>query len=190
MNDLDTLEIEEKLRLVLSDLGLSAAESSVYIASIKLGLPQTGGILAKRSKLKHSTAYWAINTLKTKGFLSIIPKEGKHRYYLAEPPETLANYLKEKTRKLHVLRKSLETLLPEIEQLKMLSVSAPKVKFFDGLEAVRNLLIKHKLSFREPFLRQSMKYISGEVLIYVIYDGASLSAIEITDKTITENERS
>jgi len=88
---------------VLEDLGLSTAEAKIYLALLEAGQSKTGKII-DLTNLQSSTVYHVLGSLIEKGIVSYILK-GKVKYYQAESPEMLINFLDEKKKKLREISK-------------------------------------------------------------------------------------
>ena len=68
----------------LQKIGLSEAESKVYLAALELGETNIGR-LAKKSGIKRTTTYLVVDTLKEKGLLSSLKKKNKVFFYADDP---------------------------------------------------------------------------------------------------------
>ena len=143
MNIRDQLNSYEAYFPCLRRMGLTEAEILIYLASLSIGVHQTGGILAKRSSLKRSTAYSAIEHLSQKGLMSFIVKADKRKYHLSEPPKNLATYLEKKKTKLCLLQEEVSEILPKLQRIKSEAGSMlPEVTIFEGAEAVQQVRLK------------------------------------------------
>ena len=116
----------------LEKLGLTKTESKVYTTLLELG----GGfvsIVAKRSDVERTNCYHTLNTLSTKGFVSITNR-GNYKYYI---PETPKKFLHEQEEKLFIAQK----LVPELLSLQNTNVGlAPKMKYYEGKNSVESLM--------------------------------------------------
>lgn len=112
-------------------LGLSETEGKVYVTLLELG----GGyvsVLARRAKLPRVNCYHTLENLAKKGLVSSITKDGV-RYYTAEPPQKIANILEEKAQ-------YAQKILPELLSITNTLALKPKIKYFEGIEGVKNIL--------------------------------------------------
>ncbi len=78
----------------LQELGLSPAESRVYLALLETG-PTLAGPIIKKTGLHRATAYQVLQRLKEKGLASSIIK-GKKQHFQAADPQILMGLLKER----------------------------------------------------------------------------------------------
>lgn len=117
---------------LLGDLGLSAAETRVYMASLKLG-PTSVQEIAKLAKLSRTAAYDVIAQLQERGLMSTFER-GKKKLFSSEDPERAVSYFKGRMRD---LEEKIETLSRSLGEIKMLSGGErPVVRFFEGREAL------------------------------------------------------
>lgn len=112
-------------------LNLSENEGKVYLALLELG----GGYVstvARRAGLPRVNCYHTLENLLKKGLVSFISKD-KVRFFSAEPPQKLVNVLEEKTN-------YARSILPELLSISNTLAFKPKIKYFEGLEGVKNIL--------------------------------------------------
>lgn len=112
---------------ILEDLGLSNAESKIYLALLEIGQCKTGRII-EVTKLQSSTVYHVLGSLVEKGIVSYIFK-GKIKYYQAESPEVLITFLDEK-------KKKLQLILPQLKEKEELSKKTQFAKVYEGLKGI------------------------------------------------------
>jgi sugar-specific transcriptional regulator TrmB len=113
---------------ILEDLGLSTAEVKIYIALLELGQVKTGRIIDV-TKLQSSTVYHVLGALLEKGLVSYILK-GKIKYYQAENPDSLVDFLDEK-------KKNLKEILPELKEKIQLSKHKQTAKVYEGIKGLQ-----------------------------------------------------
>jgi sugar-specific transcriptional regulator TrmB len=121
---------DEKTIQELVNIGLSENEAALYLAALTMGAT-TVLKLAKCSEVNRTTAYEVIESLEKKGLMK---KEirGLKTLYAPEHPERLENALERK-------RTALTQLLPELEGKFKLKGKGSSIKYYEGLEAVKNL---------------------------------------------------
>lgn len=112
----------------LKDSGLSAKEAMAYLSALELGSASIQRI-AKKAKLKRSTAYDVIETLIEKGLL-FQTIQGKRRVFSAVDPDMVHDLLK-----MRVTR--LKGLLPELRSLYNIHEAKPKIRFYEGLQGLQ-----------------------------------------------------
>ncbi len=111
-------------------LGITETEGKVYVSLLELG----GGYVstvARHAKLPRVNCYHTLENLTKKGLASSITRENI-RYYTAEPPQKLVNMQEEK---LTYTKK----ILPELLSITNSLALKPKIKYFEGREAVKNI---------------------------------------------------
>lgn len=122
--------MKNKLTNILKDLGLTDNEARIYLAALGLGSSSILKI-ARAAEIKRTTVYSVIESLKLKGLISEELK-GWKKYLVAESPEKLEKVLEEK-------RNNFKKSLPEFLALHNLKGSNAMIKYYEGLEAVKNI---------------------------------------------------
>lgn len=160
----------------LAQVGLSEAESRIYLAVLKLKTATVKEI-AKDSGFHRTNIYDVLEKLKEKGLISF-HKVGKVTVYKAADPENLCAYLQEKQR-------WLDTLMPDLKKLKEMSKEDIDVEVYKGPEGmkaawrdmikekkplygfgVRGQLREHLPEFAKQFLRDLKRH---NIKYYGIY---------------------
>lgn len=121
---------KNQLTEILLELGLDEHESSVYFALLSLG-PTTILKVAQTTEIKRTTIYSVITSLKQKGLVNI-QVTGFKKKFVAEDPAKLESMLE-------VKRSRLKELLPEFSALYNLQGGESFIKFYEGIEAVKNV---------------------------------------------------
>ena len=114
----------------LQQLGLDEKEAAAYIALLELG-QGTLADLARKAKIKRTTLYDIVNSLKGKGLASTI-RSGGRLLYSAEDPRTLQNRLEEQ-------RSALLSMLPELLSVANALPRKPKVRYYEGVEGIKEV---------------------------------------------------
>ena len=130
----------------LSDLGFSQKESSVYVALIGLGRGTVSEI-SRKAGINRTTGYDILSTLSKKGIVRVSGKEPKQEY-VAEPPTSIALYLKNQA---EVAQKNIEvynSILPELNS-HYSTEDKPKIRFYEGIEGVEQVY-EDTLTSHEP----------------------------------------
>jgi len=123
------MELEEILE---KEIGLSIREAKTYLALLKLGQTTTGP-LSKESSVASSKLYSVLSSLEERGLASHVIK-GKTKYFQGEDPKKIISLFKEKER---TIKEAVRELEIKNAQLKDKS----SVEMFEGIKAVKNLLI-------------------------------------------------
>ena len=129
----------------LKSSGLNDNEARLYLAALELGEANISR-LAKKAGIKRTTAYWVVDSLKEKGLISSI-KKGNQVYYYGEDPHKIEDLLEEK-------KSSIRRIMPELMSFANLIDRKPKIRYFEGKEA-----------YREVF-KDILKYPNSEVLAW------------------------
>ena len=114
----------------LKKVGLSENEAKVYLAALELGEASVYR-LAKKSGVKRTTTYLAVENLKEKGLMSSYLRDSTAVFY-AENPKKLLDILDGKKR-------ALSRILPELLAFTNLIDKKPKIRYFEGKEAYREV---------------------------------------------------
>lgn len=142
---------------MLKSLGLSDAESKIYLAALELGeaLPKH---LAEKAGVKRPILYKLLPGMLDKGLLAETSK-GKRRYLVAEDPEL---YLDKKRAELLLAENS----IPELRLLLQTAKVKPKIVFYEGVEGLKKLYMDN-LHEKKPILEfVSVEKIHPEIELY------------------------
>ena len=112
----------------LIKLGLSDAESLIYLTVLKIG-NATVKDLAKDSGFHRTNIYDVLEKLKEKGLITYY-KEGKTTIYKAADPENLYALVREK-------QLFLDSLMPDLKKLQELRMESIEVEVFKGNEGMK-----------------------------------------------------
>jgi HTH-type transcriptional regulator, sugar sensing transcriptional regulator len=126
-------------REILREIGLTEPESLVYLASLEAGA-EGASVIAKRAKLKRGQTYNVLNSLISRGLIQEFERSGT-KQFVASSPETLLSYLERREEELERNRDELLQALPTLEKLRGPSVIPPKIRFFQGLDGVREVIM-------------------------------------------------
>jgi HTH-type transcriptional regulator, sugar sensing transcriptional regulator len=138
---------------VLEQLGLTEAESKVYLALLELGSSQAGKITSKTG-IHRRTVYDTIERLIEKGLVSFI-SQNNIKFFEAVDPYQLLEILKER-------QDNLKQILPQLDLLHNSSKEKQETTFFRG-----------KLGLKSVFNHQIE--VGKEILVF----GASVDAPNI-----------
>ena len=149
----------DKLLQKLMEYGLSEREAALYLANLELG-ESSMSIIAKKAKIKRSTAYLTFKTLETRGLMGSLKMHNGLRF-IATKPEIF--FLHEE-RKL----KELSILLPQFKDLTTNRPYQPKIFFYEGKEGYKtaveyslktpNTIIRYIGSFEEVYKVVGLDY--------------------------------
>lgn len=122
---------------LLENIGLTEAETRVYLALVELGSTKTG-VLSTKSKVSYSKIYKILYRLEQKGLVGHVVK-GKVKYFKAMEPKTIIEYVNEKAKALEAQKAELQKALPELEML-IPKDNTPEAVIYNGFKAVKNLM--------------------------------------------------
>lgn len=127
---------------LLSNLGLSKAESQIYLAALERGksLPKH---LAEKAGIKRPTLYESLPKLLELGLLTETVV-GKRRYLVAEDPQIFLDRKQSDIEKIQVL-------VPQLRALLATASEKPKIIFYEGLEGLKKTF-QDTLKERQPIL--------------------------------------
>lgn len=115
-------------------IGLTDGEAKVYLALMKLGSSTTGPI-ADKSGVARSKIYHVLERLVQKGLVSYIIQE-KTRYYQAEDPSKLREYIQQKEESLKTQKETVEKLIPQLQVQKLLGKQAAEAHIYKGFKGI------------------------------------------------------
>ncbi|HYF04941.1 MAG TPA: helix-turn-helix domain-containing protein [Patescibacteria group bacterium] len=121
--------MNKKLLETLENIGLSSLESQIYLALLPI---HKGGIkaISDAAQVKRTSAYYAVESLMKKGLLHI-ELQGLKKVYVPEHPDKLKELVE-------IKRDQLIRNFPELIALYNLEGSSGVIKYFQGVEGVRN----------------------------------------------------
>lgn len=119
-----------EINVILNQFGLSDKEADVYTALLELGTSTVNDI-ASKANIKRTTIYDLLSSLIRSGLVSQTQK-GKKRFFYAEEPEKFHKILEEKQSKF------LE-ILPVLKSLYNTSGKKPKIRYYEGIEGLKNV---------------------------------------------------
>lgn len=125
----------------LSKTGLSKKESTVYAFLLECdgAFPS---LIAKNTKLNRTTVYKILTGLSVKGLVTEYEKR-KKLFYRAEHPKHLARYAKSQIVLATRAGDHLEKILPFLEGLYKSSPDKPVIRFFEGIDGIREVYSDH-----------------------------------------------
>ncbi|MDB5195098.1 MAG: transcriptional regulator TrmB [Parcubacteria group bacterium] len=123
-----------KLKEALVVLGLSRKEAAVYISLLELGL-STVSQISRKAAINRATGYVILDSLITKGLVSISGKEPKQEY-VAESPDNLAALFEaeqKEAKEKEVKARELSLQLKSIQKVG----DRPQVRFYEGTDGIK-----------------------------------------------------
>ncbi|MFA5291283.1 MAG: helix-turn-helix domain-containing protein, partial [Candidatus Paceibacterota bacterium] len=132
-----------KILKELKKLGLSEKEAQIYLAILDQGRATTIEI-AKKTSIKRTTVYSIVMDLIEAGYVAEA-KKGKRRLFIVEDPALLIGKFEQNL-------SDVKYLVPLLNTLRSKTVPRPLVKFYDGINGVRNIMEETVLMYgKEQF---------------------------------------
>jgi len=122
------MENNQKIEQLLSKLGLTRPEISVYMYLLERGASLSVMDMAKGLSAHRPIIYKALSLLIDKGLVSSTLK-GKRKQYAAESPEKLRNMINEVTI-------DVEETIPDLEDIYKSPKTKPIIKFLEGKKGI------------------------------------------------------
>ncbi len=123
---------------LLENCGLTKNETLVYLALLKKGKSKSGSII-KEAKVSGGKIYETLYKLVDKGLVKYIEENGVKKF-IANHPETLISYLKEKERSLHKKEEELRKALPQFTSLINTNENVETVSLVIGLRGIEPII--------------------------------------------------
>ncbi len=127
----------DELKHELEHLGLSEKEARVYLAALELG-PSPVQDICHRAKVNRATTYVMIESLATRGLMSVFQK-GKKKFYVSESPDRLLAIVQASQLALEEKRSQIEKVLPLLTSMYNAEGAKPQVRYLEGIEGVKTV---------------------------------------------------
>lgn len=137
MNNADNKHIHRSIRPLLKKVGLDAKQVEAYLALLSLKTAKAS-VVAKLAKQSRSHAYIILRDLEAMGLVSEI-EEGGVLKFIAESPEKILHYLKDREKELSNVRSLVEGAMPVLQSLTSDYISAPRVTVLKGLGGMKQV---------------------------------------------------
>src|SRR3989344_5793051 len=151
----------------LTEFGLGDKEARVYLALLELEIATVTEI-ATNSNINRSSTYVVLESLKKKGLVST-SEDKKVQRYIAVSPEMLLEEAKDNAIKAEEIKNKITDLVPELKALHKDTKQKPKVRVFEGKQALINAL-NDSLNNKTKIMRECS---SPENLFKIIPDSVS-----------------
>lgn len=130
----------------IKELGLEEKEAKVYLACLELGEANIQRI-GKKSDIKRTTVYHALDSLIEKGLSSVVVRKGRKRY-TAEDPRKLKN-------RIDFQKETLDEIMPNLLSLANFMDKKPEIKYYEGESGIKEIY------------KDSLNYPDSEILAWV-----------------------
>ena len=121
---------QNMLRKELENAGLSKNEAKIYLAALELGETNISRI-AKKALIKRTTAYLAVESLKTKGLINTFKKKNKTVFF-AEDPRMIQEKMAER-------KNAIDRIMPELLAVTNVLDKKPAIHYFEGKDGIKEL---------------------------------------------------
>ncbi|MFA6429545.1 MAG: helix-turn-helix domain-containing protein [Patescibacteria group bacterium] len=122
------------IKQALMEIGISPKEVEVYLAMLELG-PASVQDIAKKAGVNRTTTYVMLEGLQRHGLMSSFEK-GKKTMFVAENPQRLVNIISAQVMAVEEKRSHVQSLMPRLLAIFNAIEDKPKVRFFEGEEAL------------------------------------------------------
>jgi sugar-specific transcriptional regulator TrmB len=122
---------------LLEELGLTGNEVKVYIALLESG-STSAGLLIKRTAMHRSAVYDLIELLIDKGLVSYVVKANR-KYFEAQDPKRLLEYLDLKKQELNKKEEELKKIIPELQSKRKLSKEDQEGTIYKGKKGLKSI---------------------------------------------------
>src|SRR3989344_4717573 len=123
--------------VLLEGLGLTKNEVRVYLALLELGSTPAGPII-KKVGMHRSAVYDLIDLLTDKGLVSYVIKANR-KYFEAQDPDRLLEYLDSKRQDINKKELELKKLLPELQLKRTLSKEEQEGTLYKGKKGLKSI---------------------------------------------------
>lgn len=127
----------KSIRPLLQRVGLDEKQTEVYLAILSLKAAGASDI-AKLAKQSRSHTYLILRDLEKMGLVSEIEQRGVLQF-IAEPPERLMSYLKDREGEYRGLQSLVEGALPVLSSLTKSYVGSPRITVLKGLDGIKQV---------------------------------------------------
>ncbi len=156
----------------LEKIGFDKKEIAVYLALLELGEAPISEI-ARKSKIKRTTLYDTLESLKEKGLVGKSSRN-KRNYYFAQDPRIIKDFLKEKVA-------LFDNILPELLSSANFLENKPKIRFYEGEEGIHatyeETLQKRGDTFYGWYAKEFLTGLSMEYYEYYVKKRVSLDIV-------------
>jgi len=130
---------------ILRDAGLTGYEAKIYLALLELGESTSGKILSK-AKIHSGKVYELLDSLKEKGFVAEVVKNGVRHFSPAEPSRIL-DYINQKKKNVEDQEEHVKSILPELMGKIQSSKAESHVEVFTGYNGLKAVHEKEKIGY-------------------------------------------
>ncbi len=137
---------ESPLYKSLTNIGFSEKEANVYLALLELGKRSVSAI-GRKAGINRTTTYDILESLVSKGLVSISGKEPLQEY-VAESPEKILKLIEKQIEEKNTNLKTAGELIPQLKSLHNVS-NRSQIRFYEGKEGLMEVY-ENTLTSSEP----------------------------------------
>ncbi len=132
-----TTQNRDAIRPLLRRIGLDEREVDVYLVILGLKLARATTI-SRAAKQSRSNTYLILRSLEKKGLVAEVER-GKVIHFIAEHPERLKHYIKNREDELHSLEPLIDGIIPLLSSFTKPLEGAPRVTMLQGIEGMKQI---------------------------------------------------
>lgn len=120
----------------LISIGFSEKETGVYLALLELG-KRTVSAIARKAAVNRTTVYDILDSLVSKGVVSVSGKE-PFQEFVAESPDKILDFVRTEISNKQAELKQAEEIVPQLKSMHNVS-DRPQVRFYEGSEGLEQV---------------------------------------------------
>jgi HTH-type transcriptional regulator, sugar sensing transcriptional regulator len=144
---------------ILIQNGLLPKEAKVYLAVLEIG-EATMSMISRNAKIERPTVYDIVHELQTKGIVFVNKKKGI-KYVSAVSPRILIDRFKDSFGKA-------EAILPDLLNIAYKSPLKPRIKFYEGLNGLKEILKEFSFAEEETYLFTDYQLMPKELYDFIL----------------------
>lgn len=137
-----------QIKQILQNLKLSQKEVEVFLGLLKLG-KGTAARISRESGITRTHIYDIVKDLISKGLVSEIEERGVKTYEAVDHAGLLA-FVSREQKELQKMEKKIGQMASEFNALQVGAKQKTKVRFFDGVEGVKNIYEEIRQDLQKP----------------------------------------
>jgi len=186
------------IETIFQDFGLTKYETKIYLALIETGEATTGEILNK-ANIHSGKIYQILNSLKKKGFVSEVIKNGVRKYFPTKPEEIL-EFFQDKRENIDTQESAFKKILPELINKIQNSKKDPHIEIFYGWEGLKKAFSKEieiynksnclRINGITDYNKHPKKYVDYFIYnLFPLREKSKVKIKKIVDKNAKNNPR-
>lgn len=132
-----TTGTDKSIRSLLRQVGMDEKQAEIYLALLSLKTAKASEV-AKLAKQSRSHTYIILRELEEMGLVSEV-EQGNILQFIAEPPERLIGYLKERERRFSDLQTLVKGAMPVLNAMTSAYSGTPRVTVLKGLDGMKQV---------------------------------------------------